>query len=66
MDGDAAKTVRMIFDLAVEGKRTKSIALHLNELGIQTPGIYNRERKLWGTREMVAPEKEQLWDSGKL
>lgn len=66
LDEDAAKTVRMILDLALEGKRTKSIALHLNELGIQTPGIYNREKKLWGTREMVAPEKEQLWDSGKV
>lgn len=66
LDEDAAKTVRLIFDLALAGKRTKSIALHLNEMGVKTPGIYNRERKLWGTRELVAPDKEQLWDSGKV
>ena len=56
LDGEAAQIVRLIFEKALEGRSTKSIALRLNEMGVPTPGIYNKKKKLWGLNGMVAPD----------
>ena len=66
LDGEAAQIVRLIFEKALEGRSTKSIALRLNEMGVPTPGIYNKKKKLWGLNGMVAPDPEQLWNTTKV
>ncbi|SHK57258.1 recombinase family protein [Hespellia stercorisuis] len=45
VDPVAGKYVRMIFDLAIEGKNTKEIAVILNERGIPTAAKYQIEQK---------------------
>ena len=66
LDIEAAQIVRLIFEKALEGRSTKSIALRLNEMGVPTPGIYNKKKKLWGLNGMVAPDPEQLWNTTKV
>ena len=58
-DEEAAETVRLIFDMAAQGKKKTEIARYLNEQGIPTckehfrkiglnrPGFHEKEKKLW-------------------
>jgi len=65
IDPEAARIVRMIFDKAIEGLKTKEIAELLNEENAVTPGIYREQRaKYGGTR--IVPDHEALWDTGKV
>lgn len=65
VDPEPAQIVRMIFDKAIEGMNTKQIAEYLNELGAVTPGLYREKREHYGGTRMV-PDKEALWDTGKV
>ena len=42
IDEEAAETVRKIFEYALEGMNSSSIARKLNEKGLETPGQYYR------------------------
>ena len=66
IDPEAAKIVRFIFDQALEGKNTAAIAAMLNENKYPTPGVYDREKKLWKLKEPITAEKERLWDTSKV
>ena len=65
VDEEAAKTVRLIFELAAGGSGTKQIAEFLNEQEIITPGVYREQRQKYGGTRIV-PDKEALWDTGKV
>ena len=62
-DPDAAKIVRRVFDLALEGKNTTEIAFILNEEKLPTPYVYNQIKKNWKLAELVTAESERLWDA---
>ena len=65
IDPEAAKIVRMIFDKALEGMKTKEIAEFLNEEGAVTPGLYREQKARYGGVRIV-PDQEALWDTGKV
>lgn len=60
IDLEAAKVVRKIFDLAIEGKKTSEIARILNEDRIPTPGQYYR-KKHPGTKRHKNLSDEISW-----
>ena len=65
VDPEPAKIVRQIFDKAIEGMNTKQIAEYLNEQNTVTPGQYREKRDHYGGKRVV-PDKEALWDTGKV
>lgn len=60
IDPEAAKVVRRIFDLAIEGKKTSEIARILNEDRVPTPGQYYR-KKHPGTKRHKNLSDEISW-----
>lgn len=44
IDEEAAQTVRMIFDLYLQGSGIRTIVRHLNERGIPNPSAYKRQQ----------------------
>lgn len=61
IDPIASQYVRKLFDLALEGKKTRQIADALNADHIPTPGVYAKEKNRAGYYRNVAPDSEQLW-----
>ncbi len=66
IDPEAAAIVRRIFDLALEGKNTRTIAQIINGEGYPTPSVYNRTHKQWALTDYVTPTTEQLWNPEKV
>ena len=66
IDPEAAAIVRHIFDLALEGKRTKEIANILNMNGVMTPGQYREKSGHMKRVNRKVKEKEWLWDIPKV
>ena len=64
IDEEAAKYVRLIFEKAIGGWNTSSIANHLNELNAPTPGKYKQEHfdnyQQWNR---VVSDDEWLWNT---
>ena len=65
IDEEAAAIVRVIFEKAAEGVRTKAIAEYLNENKYVTPGVH-RERNNEHFGRRIVPDDEALWDTGKV
>lgn len=66
IDELASKSVRIIFDKALEGMSTRQISDYMNELGLPTPAQHcftQYGRKYSNTK---ASDNEQLWDSIKI
>lgn len=61
MDPVAGPYVRLIFDLALQGKNTREIAIILNEKGIPTNLEYNRRAKVKGKITRPASKDSHLW-----
>jgi len=67
IDEDSAKTVRLIFDMAIKGKNSKQIAEHLNREGIPTPMIYRNQSKGFAIPDRLKWNlEEQLWNTHKV
>ena len=64
IDPEAAETVKLIFNLACEGWKTKEIAEELNKRELQTPGRYKREKGEYAASKLK--DSELLWDTGKI
>lgn len=60
VDEEAAKVVREIFSLAIEGKGITEIAHIMNERGHETPGAYYR-RKHPGTKKFANASSLSSW-----
>ena len=66
IDPDAAKIVRLIFEKAADGYKTRDIARLLNEMGVLPPWEYLVKHNGWKPRKLITPEKERLWDCTKV
>lgn len=66
VDAPAAKIVRRIFDLALEGRSTSQIAYVLNEDKVPVPSVYNRLHNIPVRAEFATAEHEMLWDINKV
>ena len=67
IDPDAAKIVRRIFDLALEGRTTTQIAAQLNEEKVPVPYEYNQQtedRKSVGACKPIA--EKVIWSSRRV
>lgn len=64
VDEDAAKIVRLIFRLALEGKKNKEIARMLNQTGYPTPAMYKRQKGGFGYG--LKEGEDALWDAPKV
>lgn len=62
----AAKTVRRIFDLALEGKNTRQIADVLNEEGHLIPSTYNRLNGVRSGGGCLKLNPDEIWDGQKV
>lgn len=62
----AAKTVRRIFDLALEGKGTRQISDVLNEEGHLIPSAYNRVHGIRNNGGAGALNPDEIWDCTKV
>ena len=64
IDPEAAKYVRMVFDLAIAGWNTSGIANHMNEIHAPTPGKYKQEHlenyQQWNRK---VSDEEWLWNT---
>jgi len=64
IDEEAAKYVRIVFEKAMEGWNTSSIANHMNEIHAPTPGKYKQDHfdnyEQWNR---VVSDNEWLWDT---
>lgn len=64
IDEEAAKYVRIVFEKAIEGWNTSSIANHMNEIHAPTPGKYKQDHfdnyEQWNR---VVSDNEWLWDT---
>lgn len=65
VDPEAAEVVKLIFEKANENWSTRRIVDFLNGEKILTPGVY-REKKLRYSGTRKVPDKESLWDIGKV
>ena len=64
VDKEAAKVVKKIFNMALNGKSKKDIAIELNSLGISTPRVHKFES---GTiKKCEIKESTKRWDSKKI
>lgn len=61
IDPEAAKIVRYLFDLALQGFNTTQIAHRLNDEKIPTPMVYNETHKNWKEHAFPTKEKGRLW-----
>lgn len=61
VDPVAGAYVRLIFDLALQGKNTREIANILNQKGIPTNLEYNRRAKLKGKNTRPSSKDAHLW-----
>ena len=66
VDPEAAKIVRLIFEKAADGLKTREIARILNEMGVLPPWEYLVKHNGWKPRKMITPESERLWDCTKV
>lgn len=66
VDPEAAKIVRLIFEKAADGLKTREIARILNEIGVLPPWEYLVKHNGWKPRKMITPESERLWDCTKV
>lgn len=64
IDEPAAETIRLIFNLAVQGKKNIEIARTLNERKLPTPAVYKRQNG--GTAYGLGEGKSSNWDSQKI
>lgn len=62
VDPEAAEVVKLIFSLAIEGKKLRQIANHLNECGHVTPAVYNRKHPELHKHSHKTVSKEPLWN----
>lgn len=62
LDPEAAKIVRLIFDLALKGCSTKEIANRLNDDQILTPAVYNRYHTEYNKTFSRTVTKNPLWE----
>lgn len=64
IDEDAAKYVRIVFEKAMAGWNTSSIANHMNEIHAPTPGKYKQEHfdnyRQWNR---IVSDDEWLWNT---
>lgn len=64
IDPEAARTVRRIFELALEGRNTRQIADKMNEEEFLIPSVYNRERKIQHKENMNGRlNPDTIWES---
>lgn len=66
IDSDAARIVRRIFDLALEGKNTRQIADTMNGEGHPIPSVYNRLHGICNRGGDRALNPDKIWDMGKV
>lgn len=66
VDPEAAQVVKLIFQEAAKGVKSRDIARMLNEKGIKTPLEYLEIQNGWHKRKKLTPEKERLWDCTKV
>lgn len=66
IDPEAAKCVRMIFDLALQGKKRSQIAAELNKMGMPTPSVYFKQRFSWAKDIKWGKCEQQLWTREKV
>ena len=66
IDPEAAKYVRLIFDLALKNHNTRMITDYLNEHNIPTPGQYRVRKTGKGVWNRVVSDEEWLWDTAKV
>ena len=68
IDPTAGKYVRLMFDLALEGKETGQIADELNKRNIPTCGVYNHENNIAGKSRSCGRSKceKYFWDAQKV
>ncbi len=64
IDEEAAKVVRLIFHLALQGKKNIEIARVLNEQGCLTPGMAKRKNGSFGYG--LKEGERSVWDSAKV
>ncbi len=64
IDEEAAKVVRLIFCLALQGKKNIEIARVLNEQGCLTPGMAKRKNGSFGYG--LKEGESSVWDSAKV
>ncbi len=64
IDEEAAKVVRLIFHLALQGKKNIEIARVLNEQGCLTPGMAKRKNGSFGYG--LKEGERSVWDSTKV
>jgi len=64
IDEEAAEVVRLIFKLALEGKKNIEIARELNERGCLTPGMFKRKNGSFGYG--LKDGEVSVWDSTKV
>ena len=62
LDPESAKTVRLIFDLALKGHSTREIANRLNEDKIPTPAIYNRYHTEYNKTSSRTITENPIWE----
>lgn len=61
VDSEAAKTVRMIFNLKIEGMNNQAIGNYLNELGISSPLEYKIEKGVKAVTSHFRTGEKALW-----
>lgn len=66
IDPEAAKIVRHIFDLALEGMDTIKIAARLNDEGCLIPSEYNRIHRAKAKETAVMLNVDKIWDREKV
>ena len=64
IDEEAAEVVRLIFKLALEGKKNIEIARELNKRGCLTPGMFKRKNGNFGYG--LKDGETSIWDSAKV
>lgn len=65
VDGEAAKIVKLIFEMAADGYRPMEIVDRLNALGTEIPG--ERKMRVYGINySFLETERERLWDYNKV
>lgn len=63
-DPDAAKIVRRIFDMVIDGTKRKDIAATLNREGVPTPAVYKKMKGC--TRDWYPDGKKAGWNSSMI
>lgn len=63
IDEEAAKVVRRIFSMAIDGCSTKKIAESLNADNVPTPMRYKKAVFGYSQGKTVSPPEEQLWNT---